>query len=103
VSAIAHLLPQAEADIDAQADYIAQNSPRAARRFYAAVRKSAEDLAVMPGLGSRCEFASPRAAELRMLPIPGFKNHLIFYRPVENGIEVIRVLHGARDLESLFE
>ena len=31
-----------------------------------------------------------------------FENYLIFYRPRENGIELIRVLHGARDLATLF-
>ncbi len=33
-----------------------------------------------------------------MWPIPGFKKYLIFYRPIRNGIEVGRVLHGAMDL-----
>jgi len=28
---------------------------------------------------------------------------LIFYRPIEDGIEVIRVLHGAREIEQLLE
>jgi toxin ParE1/3/4 len=35
---------------------------------------------------------------LRMWPIPGFKRYLNFYRPRRNGIEVVRVLHGAMDL-----
>jgi len=38
-----------------------------------------------------------------MFPIKRFPNHLAFYRCVENGIEIIRVLHGARDIEALFE
>ena len=25
-------------------------------------------------------------------------NHLIFYRPIDDGIELVRVLHGARDI-----
>jgi toxin ParE1/3/4 len=33
----------------------------------------------------------------------GFTRHLIFYRPIKNGVEIIRVVHGARDNESLFE
>jgi toxin ParE1/3/4 len=28
----------------------------------------------------------------------GFDSHLIFYRARESGIEIIRVLHGARDI-----
>jgi plasmid stabilization system protein ParE len=33
----------------------------------------------------------------------GFENHLVFYRPFKDSIEVIRVIHGARDIEKLFE
>jgi toxin ParE1/3/4 len=25
-------------------------------------------------------------------------NYLIFYRPISDGIEIVRVLHGARDI-----
>jgi plasmid stabilization system protein ParE len=28
---------------------------------------------------------------------------LIFYRPVERGIEVLRVLHAARDIAAVFD
>ena len=37
-----------------------------------------------------------------MWRVAGFPNHLIFYRPIESGVEVIRVLHASRDIESLF-
>ncbi len=37
---------------------------------------------------------------LRSFPVG---NYLIFYCPVNKGIEVIRVLHGARDIQNLFE
>ena len=30
-----------------------------------------------------------------------FRNHIVFYRPVADGIEILRVLHGARDLVSI--
>jgi len=36
-------------------------------------------------------------------PIKGFKNYLIFYRPIEQGVEIVRVLHGARDMPSVFK
>jgi len=38
--------------------------------------------------------------ELRGFPVG---SHLIFYRPAVDGIEVIRVLHGARDIPKLFD
>jgi len=31
------------------------------------------------------------------------RDFMIFYHPLSNGIEIVRVLHGARDIESLFE
>jgi len=32
-----------------------------------------------------------------------FDQHVVFYRPVQRGIEIIRVVHGSRDLEALVE
>ena len=55
-------------------------------------------LAEMPGLGSRRDFSNPILVDIRSWIIKGFPNHLIFYRPTTRGIEVVRVLHGARDL-----
>jgi toxin ParE1/3/4 len=38
-----------------------------------------------------------------MWPVPGFRNHLIFYRVTGDAIEVLRVLHAARDVRKLLE
>lgn len=32
-----------------------------------------------------------------------FDDYLIFYRPIETGIEVLRVVSGYRDLDALFD
>ncbi|NET00841.1 MAG: type II toxin-antitoxin system RelE/ParE family toxin [Sphaerospermopsis sp. SIO1G1] len=37
---------------------------------------------------------------LRSFPV---EDYLIFYFPVENGIEIARVLSGYRDLEAMFD
>jgi toxin ParE1/3/4 len=42
-------------------------------------------------------------AGLRSWAIRGFATFLVFYRPTQRGIEVIRVLHGARDLDAILE
>jgi hypothetical protein len=34
-------------------------------------------------------------------PRPGFEKHLIFYRPRPEGVEILDVIHGARDIEAL--
>ena len=36
-----------------------------------------------------------------MWTIRGFPNHQIYYRPIDDGIEVIRVLHAARDITKI--
>lgn len=58
-------------------------------------------LAGMPGMGTRYEPDEPLYADLRYFPITRHRNHLVFYRPFTDGIEVLRVLHGARDIHSI--
>lgn len=76
---------------------IAEDNPPAADRWLDAVDSRCKLLAQMPGLG---RLRPDLAPELRSFVVG---NHVIFYRETHDGIEVIRVLHGARDLPSLFE
>ena len=93
----------AQRDLDRIAAYLQeQASPRVAVRFLDASNRDFARLARMPGLGSICESDHPTLSGLRLWPIRRFKNHLILYRPLPNGIEVLRVFHGAQDIESLF-
>jgi toxin ParE1/3/4 len=41
--------------------------------------------------------------DVRIQPIARFKEYWIFYRPTKNRIEVLRVLHGARDIDAALE
>jgi toxin ParE1/3/4 len=86
-------------DINAIADHIAQDNPEAARNWYDAVLDAANQLAQMPGMGAVREFEAPELAGLRSWPIKGFRSYLMFYRPIKDGVDVTRVIHGARDLE----
>jgi toxin ParE1/3/4 len=90
-------------DLDEQARFIQRDSPNAAIRFLAAADASFQRLATMPELGQRQSFGRTELAGLRVWQIRTFENYLIFYRPVEGGIEIVRVLHGARDLAAIFE
>jgi len=85
-------------DLDEQFDYLAEREPSIARRYYAAARTSFQRLADMPGLGALRDIELPNYPGLRISRISGFPNYLIFYVPVGGGIEVIRVIHGARDV-----
>jgi len=88
---------QAERDLEEILDYVHSHSPAAARRFANLFKQKAEVLAKMPEMGrSREELA----AGLRSFNVG---NYLLFYRPLDDGIVVIRVAHGSRDLPALFE
>jgi toxin ParE1/3/4 len=54
-------------------------------------------LSARPEVGTVCEKLAPH---LRFFPVG---NYLIFYRAIPDGIEVICVLHGARELSDEFE
>ncbi len=98
------VLPAADTDLDDQAAYLAREaSLEIALRFYDAAAASFEQIARMPGLGERRQTANSRLEGLRVWRIQGFEKHLIFYRTVADGIEIVRVLHGARDLDRLLE
>jgi toxin ParE1/3/4 len=59
------------------------------------LRNKAALLAERPGMDRSCP---ELAAELHNFPVG---DYLIFYRPTEDGIEVIRVLYAARDIATL--
>jgi toxin ParE1/3/4 len=69
----------------------------------AAADTTFQRLAAMPELGEGQEFGRKGLAGLRVWQVQGFENHLIFCRPVERGIEVLRVLHAARDVAAVFD
>jgi toxin ParE1/3/4 len=101
---LARILPAAEQDIDHQAEYLFNETGlETALRFYDAVAATFGQLVRMPHVGERRESANPQLAGMRVWRINGFPNHLVFYRPVEGGIQVIRVLHAARDVATMLD
>ena len=93
----------ADADIDRHFDYLAERSVEVGLRFLRAVTQSLEDLALMPGIGARRDYHNPDLVGLRMSPVTRFENYLIFYLTTEDSIHVVRVLHGAQDIERIFQ
>ena len=96
--------PHAIRDLSDIAVYLAEESGNddLAFRFLDAAEASFEHVAAMPAMGVEREYRDPALADIRMWRIAGFANYLIFYRPAENGIEIIRVLHAKRDIAALF-
>ena len=93
--------PEAKEDLDAIHAYISGDDPDAADRVLEATLATFEELARMPGMGRPRTFTQSGLRGLRSFRVEGYRNYLIFYRPVTNGVEVVRVLHGARDLDAL--
>jgi toxin ParE1/3/4 len=89
-------------DLEEQAEYIRLRSPRAALRFLDAAEALFRQLASMPGMGEPFESDNPLFQDLRCFPIPKFPSQIVYYKPLRDGIVVIRVLHGARDVDRIF-
>ena len=88
--------PQALQDLAEIWGYIADDSPGRADEFADLIDSKFQTLARQPSMGRvRSELG------------PGFRSfvvgrYVIFYLPLENGIEIVRVIHGARDIEAVF-
>ena len=87
---------EAESDLEQIANYIAEQSPEIALNFVQELREKCESLADAP----RGYPLVPRNEHLGIRRRP-FGNYLIFYRVGLDAIEVVHILHGARDYEPL--
>lgn len=90
------LRPKAALDLNSIAETIAVDNPQAAERWIEAIYRRCLLLAENPEMGVQ------RNDIRRGMRIVPSGNYLIFYQLVENDAEIIRVLHGARDLKRIF-
>ncbi len=95
--------PEVDEDLFEIATYIAMDNPGAAMAFLDAVEETFDDLGRTPGLGRHRRFSSPRLAGIRSWRVKGFPNYIIFYRESPRALEIIRILHGARDIEMILK
>lgn len=86
--------PQADLDLDSIWEFIASDSIRAAEKQIERIGDILEMLVENPLAGrERRELR----ADLRSFPVG---NYVIFYIPLHDGIEVIRVMHGRQDINA---
>lgn len=95
------ILPAADRDIDEQIAYISRENMDAAGRYVEAVTAILEHIVRMPGMGATRDYRNSRLAGLRMIPVPGFDNLLVFYLVTSRTVDIVRVLHGARDIRKI--
>jgi len=94
--------PAAERDIEECFVYIAEKDLDVGISFLVAVEDSLEQLSNFPFIGKLKEFGNEKLVGIRVWHVKGFENYSLFYSLPENSLELIRVLHGARDIEDMF-
>lgn len=98
MSKICRFTVPASRDLEAILDYIAdQSSIDRAEAFLKQVNAKCQRLTQFPALGRKRD---ELAVGVRSLPVDAY---LIFYRLIEDGVEILRVVSGYQDLEALFD
>lgn len=94
--------PLARFDLIEEADFIEQayNLDKA-KAFLFAANETFQKLAIMPLMGSPRPELAPEIPDLRQWRIKGFEDYLVFYRPFVDGVEIVRVLHGKRNIPTI--
>ncbi|MCU0537050.1 MAG: type II toxin-antitoxin system RelE/ParE family toxin [Hydrococcus sp. Prado102] len=87
----------ASQDLNEIADYFAENNLEAGDRFFRAFNRKCQQLVTFPNSGK--SYAAIRS-DLRGLSLEGY---VIFYKILDDGIEILRVVSGRRNFPSLFE
>lgn len=89
--------PVAERDLDEIWFYIAKDNIDAADRVLRRIQDKCQQYATQPLMGGHRE---DLGENLRNFVVGSY---VIFYRPLADGIEVVRVIHGARDVDAMFD
>jgi toxin ParE1/3/4 len=88
--------PRTKADLSEIWDFIADDSDEQADAFIDLIDQKFQLLAQQSGLGRRRD---ELAEGLRSFPVG---RYVIFYLAIAGGVQIVRVLHGARDIEVAF-
>ncbi len=83
------------------AEFIGQDSPASAERFMDATEATFKQLEEMPGMGHTYATEDSRLEGMRVWSVKGFPKYLSFYKPLAKGIEVLHIVHGARDIDAV--
>jgi toxin ParE1/3/4 len=95
--------PQVIRDLIDLATYIAEDNLEVSDLFLQAAEETFKQLAKRPQMGKMTQFSNPFLAGIRQQAIKGFRKYLVFYFPIDEGVEILRVIHGARDIEAILD
>jgi toxin ParE1/3/4 len=94
--------PKADQDLDDQAYYLATEAgSEVGHRFLLAAHETFGILATQPQIGWHFRLKHAALASLRVLRVSGFEKMLLLYLPRRDGVEILRVVHGSRNLQAL--
>lgn len=94
--------PRADRDLDDQAYYYAtEASPEIGHRFLVAAHDTFALLATQPNMGWHSRRKYPGLEALRAFRVKGFEKIIILYLPLLDGVEILRVVHGSRNIQAL--
>ena len=88
--------PRAEKDFDGIFAFITKDNPDAARKFVDRLQASCEALAIHPLMGQRM------VSRGNLYRVFSVHKYAVVYRTISDGVEIVRVIHGARDIDRLF-
>ncbi len=88
-------------DVTQAMDFIARDSFDHALRFHEAVCHTFQNLTDSPLAGAIVEGVPLRLRGLRKWPVHGFVHYAVYYLPTSDSIDVVRVLHGARNVQRI--
>lgn len=93
--AIVKVAEAAQEDLKETWSYVAEHNSEAANNLVKEIVRGFATLRDHPHMGRKQD---DLRVNLRSFAI---KNHVIFYQPFEGGIEILRVLHGSRDIGNI--
>jgi plasmid stabilization system protein ParE len=88
--------PEAFDDLQEIWDFIATDSPQAADRVVAELFSAFQRLAEWPGMGHTRRDLTER--DVRFFPVGSY---LVVYRELQPALQIVAVLHSARDVPSV--
>ncbi len=88
--------PLAERDLEDIGDYIARDNPRRALSFVIELRRQCTKIATAP------QAYRPRPELGDDIRSCAHGNYVIFFHDDRKGLSIVRILHGAMDIEARF-
>lgn len=84
-------------DINEICEFMGKRNIKAASKLFDAIRQKCKLVSNFPNMGKDYSWIVPA--------LRGFivDDYIVFYYPREDGIDIVRVVYGKRDLEALFE